>query len=79
VNVVCGLAVSAATDIAISAARYYFLNNLKQGYSAWVISIAIFSCPTLTCLVVRTQEMVDAVVVFTINDGLLSCEVHPTC
>ncbi|KAJ7877323.1 hypothetical protein B0H13DRAFT_2347196 [Mycena leptocephala] len=54
VNVVCGLAVSAATDIAISAARYYFLNNLKQGYSA-------------------TQEMVDAVVVFTINDGLLSC------
>ncbi|KAJ7805160.1 hypothetical protein B0H14DRAFT_3485346 [Mycena olivaceomarginata] len=48
--VVAGMAVSAATDIVISAARYYYLRDLKQGYMA-------------------TPEMVDAVVIFTINDG----------
>ncbi|KAJ7909502.1 hypothetical protein B0H13DRAFT_2330319 [Mycena leptocephala] len=51
---VCAWAVSAATDILISAARYYYLRDLKQGYMS-------------------TQEMVDAVVIFTINDGLLTC------
>ncbi|KAJ6543992.1 hypothetical protein B0H19DRAFT_1238563 [Mycena capillaripes] len=53
-------AVSAATDIVISAARYYYLRDLKQGYMA-------------------KQEMVDAVVVFTINDGLLTCATVITC
>ncbi|KAF7355673.1 hypothetical protein MSAN_01485100 [Mycena sanguinolenta] len=52
--VVASLAVSAATDLVISAARYYYLRDLKQGYMA-------------------TQEMVDAVVIFTINDGILTC------
>ncbi|KAJ7784840.1 hypothetical protein DFH07DRAFT_530 [Mycena maculata] len=52
----CGLAVSAVTDIVVSAARYYYLHNLKQGY-------------------MMSQEMVDAVVVFTINDGCLTCAV----
>ncbi|KAJ7361200.1 hypothetical protein DFH08DRAFT_951805 [Mycena albidolilacea] len=52
--VVAGMAVSAATDIVISAARYYYLRDLKQGYMA-------------------TPEMVDAVVIFTINDGILTC------
>ncbi|KAJ7460987.1 hypothetical protein B0H11DRAFT_2241964 [Mycena galericulata] len=52
----CGLAVSALTDIVVSAARYYYLRSLKQGY-------------------MLTQEVVDAVVVFTINDGCLTCGV----
>ncbi|KAK7035747.1 hypothetical protein R3P38DRAFT_3311739 [Favolaschia claudopus] len=52
----CGMSVSAATDIVVSVARYYYLRNLKQGYSG-------------------TQEVVDAVVVFTINDGCLTCAV----
>ncbi|KAK7023974.1 hypothetical protein R3P38DRAFT_1082718 [Favolaschia claudopus] len=52
----CGMSVSAATDIVVSIARYYYLRNLKQGYSG-------------------TQEVVDAVVVFTINDGCLTCAV----
>ncbi|KAF7354842.1 hypothetical protein MSAN_01398600 [Mycena sanguinolenta] len=52
--IVRGMAVSVATDIFISAARYYYLRDLKQGYMA-------------------TQEMVDAVVIFTINDGILTC------
>ncbi|KAJ6500559.1 hypothetical protein C8R45DRAFT_1210320 [Mycena sanguinolenta] len=51
-----GMSVSAATDIIVSAARYYYLRNLKQGYSG-------------------TQEVVDAVVVFTINDGALTCAI----
>ncbi|KAF7368840.1 hypothetical protein MVEN_00209400 [Mycena venus] len=55
-TVVGGMAVSVATDIVISAMRYYYLRDLKQGY------IAI-------------QEMVDAVVIFTINDGLLTCAI----
>ncbi|KIK68225.1 hypothetical protein GYMLUDRAFT_708930 [Collybiopsis luxurians FD-317 M1] len=50
----CGLLVSAATDILVSGARYWYLRDLKQGYF-------------------QTQEAVDAVVVFTINDGLLTC------
>ncbi|KAJ7684594.1 hypothetical protein DFH06DRAFT_1313007 [Mycena polygramma] len=52
----CGMAVSAVTDIVVSAARYYYLRSLKQGYTG-------------------TQEVVDAVVVFTVNDGLLTCAV----
>ncbi|KAJ7355530.1 hypothetical protein DFH08DRAFT_852712 [Mycena albidolilacea] len=51
-----GLVVSAVTDIIVSGARYYFLRNLRQGYS-------------------MTHEAVDAVVVFTINDGCLTCAV----
>ncbi|KAJ7491270.1 hypothetical protein FB451DRAFT_636638 [Mycena latifolia] len=51
-----GLIVSAVTDVLVSAARYYYLRNLKQGYTV-------------------TQEVVDAVVVFTINDGCLTCAV----
>ncbi|KAJ6606438.1 hypothetical protein DFH09DRAFT_1387483 [Mycena vulgaris] len=45
-----GLIVSAVTDVLVSSARYYYLRNLKQGYT-------------------------DAVVVFTINDGCLTCAV----
>ncbi|KAJ7243401.1 hypothetical protein B0H12DRAFT_1236436 [Mycena haematopus] len=52
----CGMSVSAATDIVVSTARYYYLRNLKQGYSG-------------------TQEVVDAVVIFTINDGCLTCAI----
>ncbi|KAJ7736522.1 hypothetical protein B0H14DRAFT_3612698 [Mycena olivaceomarginata] len=52
----CGMSVSAVTDIIVSIARYYYLRNLKQGYSG-------------------TQEVVDAVVVFTLNDGILTCAV----
>ncbi|KAJ7771634.1 hypothetical protein B0H16DRAFT_1514160 [Mycena metata] len=52
----CGMSVSAATDIVVSAARYYYLRNLKRGHTG-------------------TQEVVDAVVVFTINDGCLTCSV----
>ncbi|KAF7337676.1 hypothetical protein MSAN_02241100 [Mycena sanguinolenta] len=52
--IVSGMAVSVATDVVISAARYYYLRDLKQGYMA-------------------VQEMVDTVVIFTINDGLLTC------
>ncbi|KAJ6520330.1 hypothetical protein C8R45DRAFT_1086203 [Mycena sanguinolenta] len=52
--IVSAMAVSAATDVLISAARYYHLRDLKQGYTA-------------------TQEMVDTVVIFTINDGILTC------
>jgi len=51
-----GLSTSAATDIVISLARYYYLRNLQRGYPG-------------------TQEMVDAVLVFTINDGCLTCGV----
>ncbi|KAJ7702246.1 hypothetical protein B0H17DRAFT_1176135 [Mycena rosella] len=51
-----GLIVSAVTDVLVSVARYYYLRNLKQGYTV-------------------TQEVVDAVVVFTINDGCLTCAV----
>ncbi|KAJ7118751.1 hypothetical protein C8R44DRAFT_878304 [Mycena epipterygia] len=40
----------------MAAARYYYLRNLKQGYT-------------------MTQEVVDAVVVFTINDGVSTCAV----
>ncbi|KAF8191409.1 hypothetical protein K438DRAFT_1762616 [Mycena galopus ATCC 62051] len=53
---ICGLSVSAATDILISITRYLFLRDLNQGYSG-------------------TQEVVDAVVVFTINDGAITCAV----
>ncbi|KAJ7824492.1 hypothetical protein B0H13DRAFT_2375440 [Mycena leptocephala] len=60
INVISGLAVSAATDIVISAARYYYLRDLKQGYMA-------------------KQEMVDAVVIFTINDGCLTCAAVIAC
>ncbi|KAE9388600.1 hypothetical protein BT96DRAFT_1025377 [Gymnopus androsaceus JB14] len=49
-----GLVLFAVTDVALSAARYYYLRNIKEGYSF---------------------EVVDAVVVFTINDGLLTCAV----
>ncbi|KAJ7205477.1 hypothetical protein GGX14DRAFT_644679 [Mycena pura] len=48
------MSVPLATDTVISLARYYYLNNLQQGYPS-------------------TQEMVDVVVVFTINDGCLQC------
>jgi len=51
---VAAWSISAATDVVISAARYYHLRRLKQGYSA-------------------TREVVDVVVIFTINDGLLTC------
>ncbi|KAI0308399.1 hypothetical protein OF83DRAFT_1180908 [Amylostereum chailletii] len=51
-----GLFLSAITDVLVSVARYYYLRNLKQGYS-------------------QTQEVVDSVVVYTINDGLLTCAV----
>ncbi|KAF7356815.1 hypothetical protein MVEN_01016900 [Mycena venus] len=51
-----GLVVSAVTDVMVSGARYYYLRNLRQGYS-------------------MTHEAVDAVVVFTINDGCLTCAV----
>ncbi|KIK71502.1 hypothetical protein GYMLUDRAFT_338442 [Collybiopsis luxurians FD-317 M1] len=51
-----GLVLSALTDVVVSCARYYYLRNLKEGYSA-------------------TQEVVDAVVVFTINDGILTCAI----
>ncbi|KAJ7854664.1 hypothetical protein B0H14DRAFT_3136480 [Mycena olivaceomarginata] len=44
---------SAVADIVISAARYYYLRELKQGY-------------------IQTREVVDTVIVFTINDGLLT-------
>ncbi|KAJ6527214.1 hypothetical protein DFH09DRAFT_163825 [Mycena vulgaris] len=44
---------SAVADIVISAARYYYLRELKRGY-------------------IQTREVVDTVVVFTINDGLLT-------
>ncbi|KAJ7694270.1 hypothetical protein B0H14DRAFT_2651071 [Mycena olivaceomarginata] len=50
----CRWAISAAKDLTISATRYYYLRDLKQGYT-------------------MTQEMVDAVVLFTINDGLSTC------
>ncbi|KAF7302373.1 hypothetical protein HMN09_00870900 [Mycena chlorophos] len=53
---IIGLSISAATDIVISAARYYFLRNLQQGYPG-------------------AQEIVDVVVVFTLNDGCLTCAV----
>ncbi|KAJ7611583.1 hypothetical protein FB45DRAFT_311425 [Roridomyces roridus] len=56
----CGLAVSAATDILVSAARYYYLRNLKQGY-------------------MMTQEVVDGIVIFTLNDGALTCAVVIAC
>ncbi|KAF7353658.1 hypothetical protein MVEN_01050600 [Mycena venus] len=52
----CGMSISAATDIVVSTSRYYYLRNLKQGYTG-------------------TQEVVDAVVVFTINDGCLTCAI----
>jgi hypothetical protein len=54
--IVAGLSISAATDIVVSLARYYYLRNMRQGYPG-------------------TREMVDAVVVFTINDGCLTCAV----
>nr|GAT43026.1 predicted protein [Mycena chlorophos] len=54
--IIAGLSVSAATDIIVSVARYYYLRNLNQGYPG-------------------TQEMVDAVLVFTLNDGGLTCAV----
>ncbi|KAJ7053929.1 hypothetical protein C8F01DRAFT_1374838 [Mycena amicta] len=60
VILVSGLSISAATDIVVSIARYYYLRNLRQGYPG-------------------TQEMVDAVVVFTINDGCLTCAVVLGC
>ncbi|KAJ7915258.1 hypothetical protein B0H13DRAFT_2324503 [Mycena leptocephala] len=44
---------SAVADIVISAARYHYLRELKQGY-------------------IQTREVVDTVMVFTINDGLLT-------
>ncbi|KAJ7257708.1 hypothetical protein C8J57DRAFT_1721051 [Mycena rebaudengoi] len=50
---------SAGADIVISAARYYYLRELKLGY-------------------VQTREVVDAVVVFTLNDGLLTSVVAIT-
>jgi hypothetical protein len=53
-TIVSSMAVSGATDIVISAARYYYLRDIKQGYMA-------------------NQEMVDAVVIFTINDGVFTC------
>ncbi|KAJ6558136.1 hypothetical protein B0H19DRAFT_129564 [Mycena capillaripes] len=51
---VAAWSISAATDVVISAARYYHLRELKQGYSP-------------------TRELVDVIVIFTINDGLLTC------
>ncbi|KAF8181367.1 hypothetical protein K438DRAFT_2021113 [Mycena galopus ATCC 62051] len=51
---VAAWSISAATDVVISAARYYYLRDLKQGY-------------------IPTRELVDVVVIFTINDGLLTC------
>ncbi|KAF7302374.1 hypothetical protein HMN09_00871000 [Mycena chlorophos] len=55
---IIGLSISAATDIVISAARYYFLRNLQQGYPG-------------------AQEIVDVVVVFTLNDGCLTSSRWP--
>ncbi|KAF7370815.1 hypothetical protein MSAN_00715100 [Mycena sanguinolenta] len=49
-----GLIVSAITDVLVSGARYFYLRDMRQGYTV-------------------THEAVDAVVVFTINDGLLTC------
>ncbi|KAJ7192217.1 hypothetical protein GGX14DRAFT_701442 [Mycena pura] len=51
---VAAWSISAATDAVISLARYYYLRDLKQGYSA-------------------TRELVDVTVIFTINDGLITC------
>ncbi|KAJ3898816.1 hypothetical protein F5879DRAFT_1005608 [Lentinula edodes] len=53
---IASLAASAASDILISVARYYYLRNFKQGHGP-------------------IREIVDATLVFTINDGFLSCVV----
>lgn len=63
---------SAVTDIVISAARYYYLRELKQGY-VQCATLAVRTTPfEVNFVVERTQEVVDAVVIFTINDGLLT-------
>ncbi|KAJ4471751.1 hypothetical protein C8J55DRAFT_152369 [Lentinula edodes] len=56
---IASLVVSATSDVLISVARYYYLRNLKQGH--W---------PTQEIV-----EIMDATLVFTINDGFLSCVV----
>lgn len=56
----------------ISAARYYYLRELKLGY---VQCVTLAARPTpfeVNFVVDRTREVVDAVVVFTLNDGLLT-------
>jgi hypothetical protein len=63
---------SAVADIVISAARYYYLRELKQGYIQCVTLAARTTPLTVTLVVDRTREVVDTVIVFTINDGLLT-------
>ncbi|KAJ3853944.1 hypothetical protein EV368DRAFT_81092 [Lentinula lateritia] len=57
---IASLAVSAASDVLISVARYYYLRNLKQGQ--W-----------------PTREIVDATLVFTINDGVVAIATVVCC
>ncbi|KAJ7453945.1 hypothetical protein B0H11DRAFT_2325452 [Mycena galericulata] len=70
-----GLAISAVTDIIVSAARYYYLRNVRQVLT--FITIAVFSLIMMspTQGYSMNHEAVDAVVIFTINDGCLTCGV----
>jgi len=54
------LSTSAFTDVVVSAARYYYLRDLRDGYNV-------------------SKEMVDVIVVFTVNDGALTCIVAIAC
>ncbi|KAJ3868222.1 hypothetical protein EV359DRAFT_77879 [Lentinula novae-zelandiae] len=58
---IASLVASATSDVLISVARYYYLRNLKQGH--W---------PTGEIV-----EIMDATLVFTINDGFLSWQALP--
>ncbi|KAJ7637193.1 hypothetical protein FB45DRAFT_458029 [Roridomyces roridus] len=50
------LIISAVTDLLVSAARYYYLRRLKEGY-------------------LMSQEVLDSIVIFTVNDGGITCAV----
>jgi hypothetical protein len=63
---------SAVADIVISAARYHYLRELKQGYIQCVTLAARTTPFKVNFVVDRTREVVDTVMVFTINDGLLT-------
>ncbi|KAF7327179.1 hypothetical protein MKEN_00295000 [Mycena kentingensis (nom. inval.)] len=69
VILMASMGVSAATDIFLSSTRYFYLRELKQGY----MGASRVGPPFPPDFGSSVPELVDAVVVFTINDGLLTC------
>ncbi|KAJ6490840.1 hypothetical protein C8R45DRAFT_928669 [Mycena sanguinolenta] len=68
------LSISACTEMIIVGSRWYFLRCIREGHSMWVLSFIYTECLTMAHAD-RPHEAVDAILVFTVNDGIMTCAV----